>query len=573
MSSKPDPQSQGFGVDVLTTTVDKASNWARKNSLWPMPMGISCCAIEMMATVASRYDMARFGAEAMRFSPRQSDLMIVAGTLTNKMAPVVRRIYDQMLEPKYVIAMGTCLCTGGMFDSYSVVQGLDRVIPVDVYLPGCPPRPDALLDALLKMQRGVVDRESFKDAPREHYAPKIPMPGIETRLEPSRDGTMILNMGPQHPATHGVLRLVLELDGEIIVRCQPHVGYLHRGYEKIAEEKTYHNYLPYTDRLDYMSPLSNNVAYALAVENLIGLDIPVRAKRIRVIAAELARISAHLLSVGTYALDLGAGTVFFYTFQMRELLYNLFEELTGTRLTTSYTRIGGVARDLPAGWTDKVLAFLDECEKTLGEVEGLLNKNRIWLDRNVDVGIISAEQAIGYGLTGPILRAAGVDFDIRKAAPYLDYELFDFESVTGERGDCMDRYLVRIEEMRQSAKIVRQAIAELPDGPVSSDNRDYVLPARERVLDSMEELIHHFKLISEGIRPPLGQVYTAIEAPKGELGFYLVSDGSAHPYRCKIRSPSFNNLQILRTMLEGAMIADAVAIIASLDPVMGECDR
>jgi len=573
MSSRPDPQSQGFGVDVLTTTVDKASNWARKNSLWPMPMGISCCAIEMMATVASRYDMARFGAEAMRFSPRQSDLMIVAGTLTNKMAPVVRRIYDQMLEPKYVIAMGTCLCTGGMFDSYSVVQGLDRVIPVDVYLPGCPPRPDALLDALLKMQRGVVDRESIKDAPRETYAPKIPMPGIETRLEPSRDGTMILNMGPQHPSTHGVLRLVLELDGETIVRCQPHVGYLHRGYEKIAEEKTYHNYLPYTDRLDYLSPLSNNVAYALAVENLIGLDIPVRAKRIRVIAAELARISAHLLSVGTYALDLGAGTVFFYTFQMRELLYNLFEELTGTRLTTSYTRIGGVARDLPAGWTDKVLAFLTECEKTLADVEGLLGRNRIWLDRNVDVGIITAEQAMGYGLTGPILRASGVDYDMRKAAPYLDYELFDFESVTGERGDCMDRYLVRIEEMRQSARIVRQAIAELPDGPISSDNRDYVLPPHEQVLSSMEELIHHFKLISEGVRPPLGQVYTTIEAPKGELGFYLVSDGSAHPYRCKIRSPSFNNLQILRTILEGCMIADAVAIIASLDPVMGECDR
>ncbi len=573
MSSRPDPQSQGFGVDVLTTTVDKASNWARKNSLWPMPMGISCCAIEMMATVASRYDMARFGAEAMRFSPRQSDLMIVAGTLTNKMAPVVRRIYDQMLEPKYVIAMGTCLCTGGMFDSYSVVQGLDRVIPVDVYLPGCPPRPDALLDALIKMQRGVVDRESIKDAPRAIYAPKIPMPGIETRLEPSRDGTMILNMGPQHPSTHGVLRLVLELDGETIVKCQPHVGYLHRGYEKIAEEKTYHNFLPYTDRLDYLSPLSNNVAYALAVENLIGLEIPVRAKRIRVIAAELARISAHLLSVGTYALDLGAGTVFFYTFQMRELLYNLFEELTGTRLTTSYTRIGGVARDLPAGWTDKVLAFLAECEKTLAEVEGLLNRNRIWLDRNVDVGIITAAQAMDYGLTGPILRASGVDFDLRKAAPYLDYELFDFETATGERGDCMDRYLVRIEEMRQSARIVRQAIAELPDGPISSDNRDFVLPPHEQVLSSMEELIHHFKLISEGIRPPLGQVYTTIEAPKGELGFYLVSDGSAHPYRCKIRSPSFNNLHILRTMLEGCMIADAVAIIASLDPVMGECDR
>ncbi|MEZ4396235.1 MAG: NADH dehydrogenase (quinone) subunit D [Candidatus Krumholzibacteriia bacterium] len=573
MSNKPDPQSQGFGVDVLTTTVDKATNWARKNSLWPMPMGISCCAIEMMATVASRYDMARFGAEAMRFSPRQSDLMIVAGTLTNKMAPVVRRIYDQMLEPKYVIAMGTCLCTGGMFDSYSVVQGLDRVIPVDVYLPGCPPRPDALLDALLKIQNGVVERESIKDAPREDYPSRVPLAGIDTRLEPSRDGTMILNMGPQHPSTHGVLRLVLEMDGENIVQCQPHVGYLHRAFEKIAEEKTYHNFLPYTDRLDYLSPLSNNTAYALSVEKLIGLEVPVRAKRIRVITAELARISAHLLSIGTYALDLGAGTVFFYTFQMREMLYNLFEELTGTRLTTSYARIGGVARDLPRGWTEKVLEFLDECDKTLDDVEGLLNRNRIWLDRNVDVGIISAETAISYGLTGPILRASGVDYDLRKQAPYLDYELFDFESVTGERGDCMDRYLVRLEEMRQSAKIVRQAIAELPDGPISSDNRDYVLPPHARVLDSMEELIHHFKLISEGIKPPVGQAYGAIEAPKGELGFYLMSDGSANPYRCKIRSPSFNNLQILRSMLEGCMLADAVAIIASLDPVMGECDR
>jgi NADH-quinone oxidoreductase subunit D len=570
--SRPDPQSQGFGVDVMTTTVDKAVNWARKNSLWPMPMGISCCAIEMMATVASRYDMARFGAEALRFSPRQSDLMLVAGTLTNKMAPVVRRIYDQMLEPKYVIAMGTCLCTGGMFDSYPVVQGLDHVLPVDVYIPGCPPRPEAVLDALQKVQ-SRVEHESLRDSPRERYEPDIPLPGIDTRMEPSRDGNMILNMGPSHPSTHGVLRLVLEMDGETVVRAQPHVGYLHRGFEKIAESKTYHNFLPYTDRLDYLSPLSNNVAYASAVEKLIGLELPVRARRIRVIAAELARISSHLLSIGTYAVDLGAATVFFYTFQMREYLYNLFEELTGTRLTTSYTRIGGVARDLPVGWTDDVLSFLKELERCIDDVEGLLNRNRIWIDRNLDVGIISPETAISFGLTGPNLRASGIDYDMRKAEPYLDYELYDFESVTGERGDCLDRYLVRIEEMRQSMSIVRQAIDELPEGPVNADNRDYVLPPKERVYDSMEDLIHHFKLISEGIRPPAGEVYSAIEAPKGELGFYLISDESAHPYRCKIRSPSFNNLQILRRICEGEMIANVVAIIASLDPVMGECDR
>ncbi len=572
MSTQLDSQVQGFGVDVTTTTLDKAVNWARKNSLWPMPMGISCCAIEMMATVASRYDMARFGAEALRFSPRQSDLMLVAGTLSNKMAPVVRRIYDQMLEPKYVIAMGTCLCTGGMFDGYSVVQGLDKVIPVDVYLPGCPPRPEALLDALLKIQ-ALVDKERLSDAPREQYDPKIPLPSIETHMEPSRPGTMILNMGPSHPATHGVFRLVLEMDGENIVKAQPHVGYLHRAFEKIAEDRTYHNFLPYTDRLDYLSPLSNNTGYALAVEKLIGIDVPVRAKRIRVLVSELARISSHLLAVGTYAVDLGAATVFFYTFQMREELYNLFEELTGTRLTTSYTRIGGVARDLPAGWTDKVLAFLDTCDKTIADTKGLLDRNRIWLDRNTNVGIISAEKAISYGLTGPNLRASGVDYDMRKAAPYLDYELFDFESVTGEVGDCLDRYLVRLEEIIQSMKIVRQAIAEMPDGEITSDNRDYVLAPKDRVYDSMEELIHHFKLISEGAKPPPGEIYSAIEAPKGELGFYMFSDGGPNPYRLKIRSPSFNNLQILRELCDGELMANAVAIIASLDPVMGECDR
>jgi len=571
--SQPNPQNHGLNVDVLTTTLDKAVNWAQKNSLWPMPMGISCCAIEMMSTVASRYDLARFGAEAMRFSPRQSDMMIVAGTLTNKMAPVVRRIYDQMLEPKYVIAMGTCLCTGGMFDSYSVVQGLDRVLPVDIYLPGCPPRPEALIDALRKLQSGVVERQSVRDQDREQYASKIDLGMVKTTLEPSREGTMILNMGPQHPATHGVFRVELEMDGETVVHGKPHLGYLHRGYEKLAEEKTYHNYLPYTDRLDYLSPLSNNVAYALAVEKLVGLEIPPRATRIRSLISELARISSHLVAIGTGALDLGASTIFFYTFQMREMLYDLFEELTGTRLTTSYTRIGGVSRDIPGGWLDKTKIFLDELDKTMDDIEGLLNRNRIWLDRNVGVGVIPPEMAMSYGLTGPNLRASGVAHDLRKAAPYLDYEDYDFEIVTGSTGDSMDRYLVRMAEIRQSAGISRQAVAGMPEGPIASDNRDYVLPEKELVYSSMEELIHHFKLISEGVKPPLGEIYSAIEAPKGELGFYIVSDGGPHPYRLKIRSPSFNNLSITRKILEGNMMADVVAIIASLDPVMGECDR
>ncbi|MCP4546475.1 MAG: NADH dehydrogenase (quinone) subunit D [bacterium] len=570
--AQKDSRSQTFNVDVMTTTLDKAINWARKNSLWPMPMGLSCCAIEMMAAVASRYDQARFGAEALRFSPRQSDVMIVAGTLTHKMAPAVRRIYDQMLEPKWVIAMGTCLCSGGMFDSYSVVQGLEKILPVDIYIPGCPPRPEALLDALLKI-REKVDTESLRDAPREHYEPRIPVLDNATNFEPKHNDSMVLNMGPCHPATHGVLRLVLEMDGETVLQADPHLGYLHRAMEKIAETRTYHNFLPYTDRLDYMSPLANNTGYAMAVEKLVGIEAPVRARRIRLLVSEMARISAHLLAIGTNALDLGAASVFFLTFQIREEFYNLFEELTGARLTTSFMRIGGLARDLPLGWTDKVEEALVRCEKVLDDVEGLLSSNRIWIDRNADVGVISDEEAISFGLSGPNLRAAGVEHDLRKAAPYLDYELFDFDLVTGERGDCMDRYLVRMGEMRQSIKLVRQAVVEMPDGEITLDNRDFVLPRKDLVYSSMEELIHHFKLISEGITPPPGEIYSAIEAPKGELGFYLVSDGDMHPYRLKIRSPSFNNLQVLRKILEGLSISDVVATVASLDPVMGECDR
>jgi NADH-quinone oxidoreductase subunit B len=320
-----------LGESIITTRLEEVINWGRANSLWPMPMGISCCAIEMMATVGPKFDMARFGSEVLRFSPRQADLMIVAGTLTYKMAPVVRRVYDQMMEPKWVMAMGTCLCTGGMFDSYPVVQGLDQILPVDVYIPGCPPRPEAVLQALFTIQKKIKRSPGIKPISRAEEPSRVAFPSIATPIEKKHKDTLILNMGPQHPSTHGVLRLILEIDGETVIQCIPDIGYLHRGFEKIAENKRYHQFIPYTDRLDYLAPLSNNVSYAMAVEKLLNIELPKRGQYIRVIASELARISAHLLSLGTYALDVGAGTVFFHTFDEREKIYDLIEKLAGHR--------------------------------------------------------------------------------------------------------------------------------------------------------------------------------------------------------------------------------------------------
>ena len=391
------------------------------------------------------------------------------------------------------------------------------------------------------------------------------------------DGTglevMTVNMGPQHPATHGVLRLELEIDGEVVVRATPHLGYLHRGMEKIAENKTYLQFIPYTDRLDYVAPLSNNVAFALAVEKLIGCDITPRARVIRVICCELARISSHLLWLGTHAIDLGAITVFFYTFQEREYLYDLFEMLTGGRLTTTYTRVGGLARDLPEPFVGLARKFCDRVPKVVDECETLLTRNRIWIERTRGVGVLSVKDAKELGVTGPSLRASGLEWDLRRADPYLGYEEYDFDIPVGEDGDVYDRYLCRIEEIRQSVRIVHQALERLPDGPVMVDDPKLALPEKSKVLTSMEALIHHFILVTEGFDPPHGEVYAAIEAPKGELGFYLVSEGGRSPYRCRIRPPSFMNLQALPKLVEGRLLADVVAVIASLDPVMGECDR
>lgn len=384
---------------------------------------------------------------------------------------------------------------------------------------------------------------------------------------------LVINMGPSHPATHGVLRLVLELDGEIITKAIPDVGYLHRGDEKIAENMHYNQFVPYTDRLDYLAPLANNVAYAMAVEKLLGWELPPRGKAIRVLCCELARISAHLLGVGVFAMDVGAMTVFLYTFAEREKIYNLSEHLTGARFTTSYTRIGGMTRDLPKGFVERVRKFIDEFIPIVDETDALLTRNQIFIDRTRDIGVIAKDRAIAYGMTGPNLRASGVDYDVRKAHPYLDYEKYEFDIPIGTVGDCYDRYLVRMEEMRQSVRIIRQVLDTLPDGPINVEDHKNRLPEKERVLLSMEELIHHFIIATQGVDVPPGEIYFGHENPKGELGFYIHSKGGGVPHRLKIRSPSFVNLSIIPEILPGHMISDVPAVLGSLDFVMGECDR
>ncbi|MGI8436597.1 MAG: NADH dehydrogenase (quinone) subunit D [Chthoniobacterales bacterium] len=384
---------------------------------------------------------------------------------------------------------------------------------------------------------------------------------------------MVLNMGPSHPATHGVLRLVLELDGEMITKATPDVGYLHRGDEKIAENMQYNQFVPYTDRLDYLAPLANNVAYACAVEKLMGWELPPRGQAIRVLCCELARIQAHLLGIGAMALDLGALTVFMYTFTEREKIYDMCEVICGARFTTSYTRIGGQTRDLPESFFPQLRKFLDEFIPQLDEVDQLLTRNRIFVDRTRDVGVIPKDRAIAYGLSGPNLRGSGIDHDLRRKHPYLGYDGYDFEVAIGSAGDGYDRYLVRLEEMRQSAKILRQLLEKMPTGPINVVDWKNMPPPKSHVMTKMEELIHHFIVVTEGLDAPPGEVYFAAENPKGELGFYIHSKGGGVPHRLKIRSPSFCNLSILPELLPGHSVSDVVAILGSLDFVMGECDR
>jgi NADH-quinone oxidoreductase subunit D len=384
---------------------------------------------------------------------------------------------------------------------------------------------------------------------------------------------MLINIGPQHPATHGVLRLVLELDGETVIRCMPHIGYLHSSFEKLGEYRTWNQVVPLTDRMDYLAPLIYNCAYVMAVEKMMGVEVTERCKVTRVICMELDRIFSHLLWLGTWAIDVGAFTPFLYAFQERERVYKLHEALTGARITTSATRVGGMMAELPDGWVEGVREFANTVPRTLDEVDALLAHNGIHLGRTKDVGIIGAEDAINCGLSGPNLRASGVPYDVRKDRPYYDYETYDFEVPIGEHGDCYDRYLVRMEEMRQSCRILIQALDRLPDGPMDVENPRISLPSKTDCMNDMESMIHHFKLIMDGVQAPKGESYFPVEGSKGELGMYVVSDGGSKPVRWRIRPPSFVNLSAIPRLVEGGLLADVIVVNASLDIVLGEIDR
>jgi NADH-quinone oxidoreductase subunit D len=391
---------------------------------------------------------------------------------------------------------------------------------------------------------------------------------------PVRRDTMTINMGPQHPSTHGVLRLVLTLDGETILKAVPEIGYLHTGIEKTAESKSYYKALVLTDRMDYLAPLCNNLGYSLAVEKLLGIEAPAKARVARVMLAELQRIASHLVWLGSSALDLGAQSVFLYCFRERELILDIFELCSGVRMMTSYIMPGGLQADLPPGFADKVRAFHKLFPSKLREYHDLLTNNRLWIDRTKGIAPLTKQDAIAYGCTGATLRGSGVAYDVRKAFPYSGYERYAFDIPVGSNGDVYDRYLVRMLEMDQSLKIIEQALDELPaEGPWQVDDRKIVPPLKYEVSSNMEALIHHFKLYTEGYRPPAGDVYVRTESPKGELGFYVVSDGGSRPYRMHVRAPSFANLQALPCMIKGQMLADVVAAIGSIDIVLGEVDR
>jgi NADH-quinone oxidoreductase subunit D len=398
------------------------------------------------------------------------------------------------------------------------------------------------------------------------------MTTVETVVGPAQ--TLVLNMGPQHPSTHGVLSVVLELDGEQIVRAEPEIGYLHTGIEKNAEALTYSQTITITDRMDYLAPLSNNLGYCLAVEKLLGLEPPPRAKYIRVLLTELTRLQSHLVWLGTHAIDLGAMTVFLYCFREREEILKIFEMVSGQRMMTSYFRIGGIALEPPPGWLDPVARVLRIMPSRIDEYESLLTRNSIWLGRTQGIGLLDAKDAIAMGVTGPMLRASGVAYDVRKFFPYSGYDEFEFDVPTRTEGDCYARYLVRLAEMRESLKIIKQAMGKVPaEGAIKVDAPGIVPPQREKMKTEMESLIYHFKIFTEGFSPPVGEVYQAIESPRGELGFFIASDGSPKPYRMKVRAPSFVNLQSLEKMVKGRLLSDVVACIGTTDIVLGEVDR
>ena len=384
---------------------------------------------------------------------------------------------------------------------------------------------------------------------------------------------MTLNFGPQHPAAHGVLRLVMELDGEVIERCDPHIGLLHRGTEKLIEYKTYQQALPYFDRLDYVSPMAMEHAYVLAIEKLLGLEVPERGQAVRVLFSEITRLLNHLLNVVSQGMDVGAITPALWGYEEREKLMEFYEGVSGARLHANYFRVGGVHQDLPVGMAEDIGEYVDGFQNFIDDMETLLTENRIFKQRNVDISVISPDEAMDWGFSGVMLRCTGLPWDLRKAQPYDGYEKYDFDIPVGKNGDCYDRYLCRVEEMRQSCHIIKQVLETIPDGPVISEDSKVVAPARADMKQSMEALIHHFKLYTEGFKVPAGETYTSIEAPKGEFGVYLISDGTNMPYRCKIRSPGYVHLAAMDHLCKGHLLADSVAVIGSLDVVFGEIDR
>ena len=418
--------------------------------------------------------------------------------------------------------------------------------------------------------RGRPQRVPLVTDEAGNIVPMTAPPAAEPELEGDH---MLINIGPQHPATHGVLRLVLELDGETVVRCIPHIGYLHCGFEKIGEYRQYNQIIPWTDREDYLNSPGNNVAFALGAERLFGIEITERCKVLRVIASELSRIISHCVWLGTFCIDIGAFTPFLWIFQQRERVYSMLESWIGARLTTTLTRVGGMGADIPDGFTEDLDNFCRTFPKVLAECDAMLTKNAIWVGRTVGLGAMSADEAVNYGLSGPMLRASGVAYDVRKDFPYLDYETYDFDVAVGQAGDVYDRFLVRMEELRQSIRILEQARKRLPDGPVNVDDHRVILPPKSKATSDMESMIHHFKQVMEGPRPPIGEAYVAVESPKGEKGYYMVSDGTSKPVRWRIRPPSFVNLSAIPKMVEGHLLSDVIAINASIDIVMGEIDR
>jgi NADH-quinone oxidoreductase subunit B/C/D len=784
----------------LLSGTDLLINWARQYSLWPMFFGLSCCFVEEAAAFTARYDMARFGAEVLRPSPRQSDLLITSGTIFKKIAPVILRLYEQMAEPKWVISMGSCSNCGGMYDAYSVVQGIDQILPVDLYIPGCPPRPEAVMQALVLLQKKITAKERptrailgltggtqgtdrpvlvdgrtksrdprgpgmagtairgsselpphFPESRAEHMwtpparrivlnatqnalllglaerfgadlrpephpsdmpsvqvaparlkevlrflkheaAPrfarledltavdesarrnragypdftlvynllafdppsrlrlKVPLaggnpaaasitdiwpsaawyerevydlfgvrfaghpdlrrlimpddwpghplrkdhPGRATEMPPytledarrhqptdagvyarETDGgqRLVINIGPHHVSTHGLIRYIVTLDGEEIKGMDIDIGYHHRAVEKIGERQSWHQFIPYTDRVDYLAGAANNLPYVLAVETLAGIAVPERAQVIRVLLSELFRLSNHLVWLGTYAHDVGAMTPTFYTFRERELVMDIVELITGGRLHPSWFRLGGVAADLPEGWKEAVDHLVQVFPRALKEYDSLLRKNPIFKARTQGIGRISLEDAVDWGVTGPNLRACGLDWDLRKKFPYSGYGNFDFEVPTAVAGDCYARYLVRIEEMRQSLGIIAQAAAGMPAGRYVTDDYRYAVPRRADMLKDIESLIHHFIHVTRGMKIPQGEAYAACEIPRGEQGYYVVSDGLEHAYRLRIRGPGFANVQVMPVVSRGETLADLIAIIGSWDYILPDIDR